>query len=450
MFRPRGIGLAGLGTLFVLALGTTGCSRGPDSAQIVSEVQNRVRGDRRLQMARVQVRSTNGIVTLTGYVGSGGQRIAMVQDAAQIKGVRVVVDNLRMDNLGRGNLKVGNPGTGNVKTINPASQRPTAALQKPSAAVARPANRSKAPIVSRANSNFFPAASQPRSPGRSVQTTAARPSPAAPASVASEIPSIESKAAGGSATWSAPSPAADIPPPELVTVPYGTALEVRLTQTVSSDLNQKGDTFLASLASPIMIDDRVVIPADAAIQGKVVEAENAGRFNGKPALVIEVTRLAYNGRTYELRSNQYSKQGASRSGRAVATIGGGAGLGALIGGILGGGRGAAIGAMIGAGAGTGVQAAGKAPQVELPAESMLSFRLETPLTVEPSSSLQRTQSAGSDSAQDPFSSDDRPVLKRRPGSPPPDPDMDRDTPAASPPSDQNFPEESTPPPPGPN
>jgi hypothetical protein len=162
---------------------------------------------------------------------------------------------------------------------------------------------------------------------------------------------------------------------------------VRLTESVNSDLNQRGDTFLASLASPIMVGDRVVIPAEAAIQGKIVDVRNAGRFNGRSALVVKVTRLAYNGRTYELRSSQYSKQAASRNTHAAAAIGGGAGVGAIIGVILGGEKGAAIGAAIGAGAGTGVQAMSKAAPVQLPAKSTLSFRLETPLTVIPSSTL---------------------------------------------------------------
>ncbi len=164
-----------------------------------------------------------------------------------------------------------------------------------------------------------------------------------------------------------------------------------------------------------MVDDKVVIPAGAGVQGRVVEAQSAGRFSGKPGLVIEVTRLAYNGESYELSSNQYSKQGSSRTTRAAATIGGGAGVGALMAGD-GGGRGAAIGAMIGAGAGTGVQAKAKPPEVQLPVETMLSFRLENPLTVVPASTLQGMQ--GSDPSQDPFSSDERPVLKRRPGSRP--------------------------------
>jgi hypothetical protein len=58
--------------------------------------------------------------------------------------------------------------------------------------------------------------------------------------------------------------------------------------------------------------------------------------------------------------------------------------GAIIGAIVGGGKGAALGASIGAGAGSGIQAMSKAAQVQLPAKSMLRFRLETPLTVIPS------------------------------------------------------------------
>jgi len=137
-------------------------------------------------------------------------------------------------------------------------------------------------------------------------------------------------------------------------------------------------------------------------------------------MIIEVTRLAYNGNGYDLRSNQYSKEGPSRNVRSAATIGGSAGLGAILGGILGGGKGAAIGAMIGAGAGTGVQAAGRAAVAQLSAQSTLSFRLQAALTVTPASTLQRGKNVDPDSSSsDSFSDDDRPVLKRRPDSAPP-------------------------------
>lgn len=439
MSRVSRTGPGWISVLSLLALWMVGCSRGRDNAQVASEVQNNIRGDRRLQLARVQVRVTNGIVTLSGYIGSADQRVATEQDATQIEGVKVVVDNLRMVD---------------PRTTAPTSTSPAAAAQKPAASVVRPASRPRLPAVP--TTHVFPASAIHGSGGLApVQTNSAGPSTStttSPASVVSagagplDRPSTDSEpvAANASAT-PAPPPAMATSPaaPEWVTVPSGTALTVRLTETVSSDLSQKGDTFLASLASPITIGDKVVIPAEAGIQGKVVEVQNAGPYSGKSALVVEVTRLAYNGRTYDLHSDEYSKQGPSRSGRAVATIGGGAGVGALIGGILGGGRGAAIGAMIGAGAGTGIQGRAKAAQVQLPAESMLSFRLEAPITVVPSSTLQGTQSAGSDS-QDPFSSDDRPVLKRRPGGPPPEPDAD--PPGVNPPSGQNPPEESTPPP----
>jgi hypothetical protein len=341
-----------------------------DTAQVVSEVQDRIRADRRLQMRLVQVRASNGIITLSGDVGSGAERVAAVQDAAQIEGVKVVVDNLQVIDTNR--------------------QSPTTAVQ---ASVARTVSRSKTPTIPRAGVfQVAVPAHRLRRPARaetigatSSRTTTASPTSVAPAaSVSSDTHSTDSKASGGA---SSPAVATPLRTPEQVTVPFGTVLAVRLRESVNSALNQRGNTFLASLASPIMVGDRIVIPAEAAIQGKIVDVQNAGRFNGRSALVLKVTRLAYNGRTYELRSSQYSKQAASRNTHAAAVIGGGAGVGAIIGVILGGEKGAAIGAAIGAGAGTGVQAMSKAAPVQLPAKSTLSFRLETPLIVIPSSTL---------------------------------------------------------------
>ena len=103
-------------------------------------------------------------------------------------------------------------------------------------------------------------------------------------------------------------------------------------------------------------------------------------------LALALTTLSFNGKTYEIETDQYKKEGASRGKRTAETVGGGAAVGALIGGLTGGGKGAAIGAGIGAGAGTGVQAVTKGQQIRLPSETVLEFRLNTPVTVEPSSS----------------------------------------------------------------
>jgi hypothetical protein len=197
-------------------------------------------------------------------------------------------------------------------------------------------------------------------------------------------------------------------------------------------MNQQGDSFLGSLASPVMVGDRVVIPAEAGIQGRVVSAKGSGHFSGRPSLVVELKSLSYNGKTYQLSTDQFSKQGSSRDVRSAAAIGGGAGVGAIIGGILGGGRGAGLGAIIGVATGTGVQAATKASQVQLPSESLVSFHLQSPLRVTPSSTLTQAPNAAPGATSDPFPDGDRPVLKRRPGSKPADPDPDVTTPQPPP------------------
>lgn len=68
----------------------------------------------------------------------------------------------------------------------------------------------------------------------------------------------------------------------------------------------------------------------------------------------------------------------SRTGRYV---GGGALVGAIIGAITGGGKGAAIGGGVGAAAGAGTQVLTRGRQVVVPAESLVTFRLDQPLRV---------------------------------------------------------------------
>jgi hypothetical protein len=400
MLRAHRVAFAFIGVLIVLIAGTTGCTRRRDNTQVVSEVQNRMRADHQLMMGRFQVTGTNGVITLAGYVVSNHQRAAAVRDAWQVKGVRVVVDNLLLVDSTRQSL---NPALlklpASLQNTFPRSKIPT---------IARPSVAKKVSQINNSPRPSLPETDKSDSP-RDTATSGASVVPAV--GVLSDVPSSAPLAA------SATLPSAS----EQIIVPYGTILTVRLTESLSSELNEKGDTFLASLASPVLVGDRVVIPEGAGIKGRVVEVQSAGRFSGRPAMIVEATRLAYNGKSYELRSNQYSKEGPSRNVRSAATIGGGAGLGAVLGGILGGGKGAAIGAMIGAGAGTGVRAASREAAVRLPAESTLSFRLQAALTVIPASTLQRGKNVDPDSSSaDPFSADYRPVLKRRPGSAPPE------------------------------
>jgi outer membrane lipoprotein SlyB len=65
-------------------------------------------------------------------------------------------------------------------------------------------------------------------------------------------------------------------------------------------------------------------------------------------------------------------------------VGGGAAVGTLIGAIVGGGKGAAIGAAVGAGAGLGTEVLTKGKQVRVPAETLLSFKLDQDLRLQAS------------------------------------------------------------------
>jgi hypothetical protein len=359
-----------------------------DAAQVVSEVQNRIRADRRLQRTQVQVRASNGVITLSGDVGSEAERVVAAQDAARIRGIEALVNTLRV-------------------ITNPQSPT-TSALQKPSASVA----------------SIATALAGESSPAEATRSSSSRPKDSRVFDVSSSPSPVLTSAMKTL-----------LSEPEEIVVPYGTGLAVRLTGTLSSDLNQPGDTFLANLAAPIVIGDRVIVPEGAGVTGRIVGARNARHFSGRSALVIEVTGLDFNGRSYELRSSQYSKQGASRNAYAAAAITTGTGVGAVIGAVLGRGKGAAIGAVLGAAAGTGVQAVTKSAPAELSAESTLSLRLEAPLKVIPSAAAQRVQSAAPPFLQEPLSSDDRPALKHRAGNPLPD--TNTNTSGASPTSDKS-------------
>ena len=170
----------------------------------------------------------------------------------------------------------------------------------------------------------------------------------------------------------------------LVTIPAGTPFSVRLVDSIDSNKNKDGDTFHATLDSPIVAGGRVVVPQDADVDGEIRGLKSAGHFTGRSEIALVLTKLSFNGKSYGIETNEYKKEGASRGKRTAETIGGGAAIGALIGGLTGGGKGAAIGAGVGAGAGTGVQAVTKGQQIQIPSETVLEFQLNAPLTVEPS------------------------------------------------------------------
>jgi hypothetical protein len=166
-----------------------------------------------------------------------------------------------------------------------------------------------------------------------------------------------------------------------VALPAGTVVTVRLSSAVGSKISASGHHFSATVARPVQVDGKVVLPAGAEVLGKVVEAVPQGRFKGAAVLWLVLESVNVNGDSYDVQTSSVSRSLKGKGKRTATFIGGGAGGGALIGGLAGGGKGALIGAALGAGAGTAGAAYTGEKEIVLPAESALTFRLAEPLTV---------------------------------------------------------------------
>jgi hypothetical protein len=207
----------------------------------------------------------------------------------------------------------------------------------------------------------------------------------APAADTSMMAMRPAAAAEHRRTASAPAPRMSAVVP--VEVESGTALNVRLTQALSSATASAGGDFHGTLSNPILVNGQIAIPRGADVTGRIVAADSAGHFKGQSRLELKLAAVSYNGQSYDLSSGTLSRVASSRSTRSTEAIGGGAAVGALIGALAGHGKGAAIGALAGGGAGTAAQALTKPAEVELPAETVLKFTLSAPVQVVPAASI---------------------------------------------------------------
>lgn len=169
---------------------------------------------------------------------------------------------------------------------------------------------------------------------------------------------------------------------ETVTVPEGTALEVRLTSGLETGRTAAGSAFEGTLAAPLTVNGVEVAPVGSRVSGEVANAVSSGRLNRPAELSLILTSLTPEGGTpVQISTSTWSEKGKSHKKRDIEMIGGGAGVGALIGALAGKGKGAAIGAAVGAGAGTAGAAATGKKEIVLPPETKLAFRLTAPVTL---------------------------------------------------------------------
>lgn len=333
-----------IAALLLACAGVASCTHQRSDAAITADVQAKIQQDAALAAMPITVQSNSGVVVLSGNVSTDVARITAENDARQANGVKAVINNLQLQASA---------------APSPAALASEVQLPKSKPSPAKAPKTRTAPATGR-----VPAAAQAgiAAPSQLTVQPVAAP-PVAPA--AAEI-----------------------------TVPQGTKLTVRLIDSVDTAKNKEGDTFRASLDVPIVIQDKVAIPKNANATARLVSAKSAGHFTGSSSVVLVLATITAGGKTYDLQTGEFTKQGASRSGRTAGVVGGGAAVGAVIGAIAGGGKGAAIGAAAGAGAGTGVQALTKGQQVKLPAETLLDFELKAPVTVTPAAETADLETAG--------------------------------------------------------
>ncbi len=161
----------------------------------------------------------------------------------------------------------------------------------------------------------------------------------------------------------------------------GTVIEVTINQSISSKTNNPGDHFNASVAAPVIVGDKRVIPPGARASGTVAVVRSAGRFKGSAELDVTLDSITVNHKTYHIQTAGIEEAGKGRGKRIAFGAGDGAAFGPIAGAFAEGGKGAAISAGAGAGAGTaGVAFTGK-QDITLPAETKLTFRLTNPVGI---------------------------------------------------------------------
>ena len=338
----------------------SGCSKSANvadrtDAQVAGDVQTRISSDAALSGRQISINADKGVITLSGNVDSDAEVTSALNDAQQAQGVKQVISRL---------------------TVQQASAAP-APEPEPSAPAPTP-HRTHATTTHVRSRHSLPNPTDSYTNSQGTSTTASNSG--------SDFGNNAPTTPAPQETYTPPPPP---PPPSKVTIPAGTVLQVRTVEGLSSETNHENDVWHGTLNSDITVDDQTVIPAGADVQGRVMEAHAATHYTGGASLVLGMEKVSFDGKTYQIATDTWERKADTRGKNTVEKTAGGAAVGAILGGIFGGGKGAAIGSVAGAGAGAGANTITKGQKVELRPETLVSFRLQNPISVMPSSSTGR-------------------------------------------------------------
>jgi hypothetical protein len=348
--------------------------------QIEMDVVQALDASQALKNDLITAATIQGQVTLSGTVASDADRQLAESIVKKVNGVAGVKDNLKVGNPADDQNAMGVPADDSgAPAGDQAENAPAPDQSQP--AYAPPANtpqQGNAPQSQPQYGNNYPQQQQPgygRQPNYGQQQ--AGPGYPPPGYGQGYPPPP------GSARqpYNRPTPSYTVPRGP-ITVGPGSVLQVRTNDWVDSKKAQPGTPIDFTVIRDVTVNGYLAIPRGATAHGVVTETKNAGALSGTPELALRLTSLDLGGRNYPLDSDEFKVKGPNKAAHTAGNAIGGALIGALIGGAAGGGGGAAIGAAAGGTVGTAASAASN-PRAWIPAEALVTFHLNTPLTVDP-------------------------------------------------------------------
>jgi hypothetical protein len=174
------------------------------------------------------------------------------------------------------------------------------------------------------------------------------------------------------------------PVPVSVSIPAGTMLTIRIDQRISVKTSRTGDKFSGEVVDPVLASDNsTLVPKGATVSGAVDASHRRGHFKGSSLLELRLTSLRLNGTDYPLETRDMARSKKGKGRRSAGLIAGGSGLGMLVGGVATGGVGLVVGGLVGGGVGTAAAGLTGNRDIEIPAESIVHFKLADDLVVQP-------------------------------------------------------------------
>lgn len=342
--------------------------------QIEMDVVQALDGSQALKNDMITAATIQSAVTLSGTVSSDASKQLAGSIAGHVNGVSKVNNN----------LKVGNPQDAQ-EAGDYAAQAPDADAQamNDNGQQAPPPQTQQAPPPDQGQPAAQPQYQQQPAPYPPAQQ---QPSPNYPP------PPPNRPQYGYSQPQQPPAPSYQMPTGPVTLLP-GTLLQVRTAEPVDNKKATNGTPVQFTVIRDVTLGGALVIPRGATVHGVVAESKKAGELGGSPELALTLTSLDLGGQSYPITSDEFKVRGPNKAGRTVGNAFGGALLGAIIGGAVGRGEGAAIGAGAGAAAGTAASAATPGPNVWIPSEALVTFRLRAPVTVNPVSAQEAARLA---------------------------------------------------------